>query len=167
MHGHSHMRHEWAPIHQSTHTAPNGMRKALQRAKRALAIALPLWAASCTVPPQQYHAPTAQRAIGMSPMTLSFAINQAQQQRNPQMAIDALVNYARTCKTPLGPQWLNYARYQLALARAHGGKLTPEQEKLMILWLYSQEKALPPIDNRFRNDGTAQIDAPAEEALPA
>lgn len=167
MHGHSHTRHEWAPIHQGTHTAPNGMRKALQRAKRALAIALPLWAASCTVPQQQYHAPTAHRAVGMSPVTLSFAINQAQQQHNPQMAIDALVNYARNCNMPLGPQWLNYARYQLALARAHGGKLTPEQEKLMILWLYWLEKALPPIDNRFTNDGTAQIDVPDEEALPA
>jgi hypothetical protein len=69
----------------------------------------------------------------MSPSVLASALQQAQ---NPQMAIYALVDYARHCKTPLGPQWLNYVRTELNKARAFGGKLTPEQEKLMILWLY-------------------------------
>ncbi len=164
MHGHSHTRHEAAPIHQWVPTGPNRLRKAIQYGSLALA---GIFSASCTAP-QQYHAPTAHRAIGMSPVTLSFAINQAQQQRNPQMAIEALCNYARNCNMPLGPQWLNYARYQLALARVHGGKLSHEQEKLMIHWLYSQEWKLPPIDNTLSNDGTAQVDAPTdEESLPA
>lgn len=162
MHGHSHTRHERAPIHQGVPTGPNRMQKAIQYG--SLALAGIFWA-SCTGP-QQYHAATTHRAIGMSPVTLSFAINQAQQQRNPQMAIEALVNYARNCNMPLWPQWLNYARYQLALARAHGGKLSPEQEKLMIQWLYSKEGQLPPIDNRLTNDGTAQVDAPEDSTLP-
>ena len=84
------------------------------------------------------------------------------------MTIDALLNYAGYCPMPLGPQWLTYVRGQLAHARAHGGKLTPAQEALIIKWLYSQEGKLPPIDNTLSNDGTAQVDAPTdEESLPA
>lgn len=165
MYGHSHMHHEGAPLHSGNPGAKNRIKKFIRRTTLAAASLLPL--ASCTAPLQHYHAPTAQRAVGMSPVTLSFAINQAQQQRNPQMAIAALVNYARNCNMPLGPQWLNYARYQLALARVHGGTLSPAEEQLMIQWLYSKEKALPPIDNRLTNDGTAQVDAPEQdETLP-
>lgn len=134
MHDHSHMHHERAPIHSGNPGIKSRVKKFIHRTTLAAASLLPL--ASCTTPLQQYHAPTAHRAIGMSPVTLSFAINQA---KNPQMIIEALVNYASYCSIPLGPQWLNYARYQLALARVHGGKLSPEQEKLMIHWLYSQE----------------------------
>lgn len=161
MHNH-HGAHDHAPIHQGVHTAQNGMKKILQRASVGLGLVLPM--ASCTNTP--YYQPAPHRAIGMSPTTLGTAIQQARRQNNPQMAIEALVDYARHCKTPLTSEWLTYARTQLNRARAFGGKLSPEQTKLMILWLYWNEKVLPPIDFNIDNNGTAQIEE-ATDQLPA
>ncbi len=70
------------------------------------------------------------------------------------MAIEALVKYAQSCKSLLSPHEVAYLRQELNKARAFGGKLTPAQEKLMILLLFWQEKVLPDIDVSVLYDGT-------------
>lgn len=152
MHGKHNTRREQSPTHNGTHSGPIGLNKTALYGSMAMAAL----GASCTTSPSQnqpYFHP-APHAIQMSPTTLWIAINQAHQENKPQMAIEALVAYARSCKNLLSPHEVAYLRRELNKARAYGGKLSRDEEHLMTLLLYWQEKTLPEVDVSVLYDGT-------------
>lgn len=107
---------------------------------------------ACTQVPYQAH--MTHRAIGMSPATLMSALQQA---KNPQMTLDALLNYGQYSHMHLSPYQLNMAREELNRVRFAGVFLSPDQEKKIIMTYFSLEQALPPVVNpvEYTNDGTA------------
>ncbi len=126
-HGKTHTRREQSPIHNGTHSGPVGMNK------NSLHETMDSGQKSNT--PKNNHERTQHRIV-MSHTTLHLALKEAYKENQPEQAIETLVNYVRKSEVPFSSEELTCLRTDLNRARAFGGKLSPDEEKLMILFLY-------------------------------